>query len=85
MEILARFSETNWVLQRLMPCLEMSGRYFMNVSFHRSVVLVALTAVLAGCVDPYGQPNYTGSGALIGGGSGALLGAAIDQIGRAHV
>jgi hypothetical protein len=35
--------------------------------------------VLVGCVDPYGRPNYTGSGALIGGGSGALLGAAVDR------
>ena len=62
-----------------MPCLDMFRFNFMNASFHRSVVVVALTTMLAGCVDPYGQPNYTGSGALIGGGSGALLGAAIDR------
>lgn len=38
-----------------------------------------LVPLLAGCVDPYGRPNYTGGGALIGGGTGALLGAALNS------
>ncbi len=51
----------------------------MSIHYLRSVLVLALVSFLAGCVDPYGQPNYTGSGALIGGGSGALLGAALDH------
>ena len=45
----------------------------------KSLTLIGLASLLAGCVDPYGRPNYTGSGALVGAGSGALLGAAIDR------
>ena len=37
------------------------------------------STLLAGCYDRYGRPNYTGDGALVGAGSGALLGAAIDR------
>lgn len=44
-----------------------------------SVGIVLLSWILTGCADPYGNPNYTGSGALIGGGSGALLGAALNH------
>lgn len=40
---------------------------------------VALVSLVAGCADPYGRPDYTGSGALVGGASGALLGASIDR------
>lgn len=40
--------------------------------------LTAGTAVmLTGCQYPNGDPNYTGSGALVGGGAGAVTGAAI--------
>jgi hypothetical protein len=45
----------------------------------KGVTAITLVTVLAGCVDSYGRPNYTGSGALIGGASGAALGAAIDR------
>jgi hypothetical protein len=36
-----------------------------------------LAVLLAGCVNPDGSPNNTGSGALVGGAMGALTGAAI--------
>lgn len=39
--------------------------------------LAASAIVLAGCEYPNGDPNYTGSGALVGGGVGAVSGAAI--------
>jgi outer membrane lipoprotein SlyB len=42
----------------------------------------SLAVVLTGCVNPDGTQNYTGSGALMGGGIGALSGAAIG--GRGH-
>jgi len=42
-----------------------------------SWTLAASALVLTGCEYPNGDPNYTGSGALIGGGAGALTGAAI--------
>jgi WXXGXW repeat (2 copies)/Glycine zipper len=38
-----------------------------------------LAVLLAGCTTPTGAPDYTGSGALIGGASGAGLGAALDR------
>lgn len=37
----------------------------------------ALAVVLTGCVNPDGTQNYTGSGAVMGGGAGALTGAAV--------
>ena len=51
----------------------------MNPQIFRVALGLSLASLLAGCVDPYGRPNYTGSGALVGAGSGALLGAAIDR------
>ena len=51
----------------------------MKSKIYNGLALTGLATVLAGCVDPYGRPNYTGSGALVGAGSGALLGAAIDR------
>jgi outer membrane lipoprotein SlyB len=46
--------------------------------FRVSTLAVAASAmVLTGCQYPNGQPNNTGTGALIGAGSGALLGAAL--------
>ena len=42
-------------------------------------VLAASAVVLAGCETPYGEPDYTGSGALIGGTSGAAIGAIADR------
>ncbi len=41
------------------------------------MALAASAIVFTGCEYPNGEPNYTGSGALIGGGAGAVTGAAI--------
>ncbi len=38
-----------------------------------------LAVSLAGCTTPYGEPNNTGTGALIGGLSGAGLGAMLSH------
>src|SRR6266513_304167 len=46
----------------------------MNV---RILSVAALGLVLAGCQTPEGNPNNTGSGALIGGAIGALSGAVL--------
>jgi Glycine zipper len=43
------------------------------------LAVMSLTGLLAGCVGPNGRPDYTGSGALIGGASGAAIGAAADR------
>ncbi len=44
------------------------------------VITGALLAVsLAGCTTPYGEPNRTGTGALIGGLGGAGLGAMVSH------
>jgi len=52
----------------------------MNTSkIIKPFTFMALAGLLAGCVGPNGQPNYTGSGALIGGASGAAIGAAADR------
>ena len=50
------------------------------MNMKRQILTLALGAsaiVLAGCEYPNGDPNYTGSGALVGGGAGAVTGAAI--------
>jgi len=46
------------------------------------LVMAGMAVLLAGCVNPDGSPNNTGSGALVGGAMGALTGAAIG--GRGH-
>lgn len=52
----------------------------MNLSeLIKPFTTIALAGLLAGCTSPNGQPDYTGSGALIGGASGALIGAAADR------
>jgi len=51
----------------------------MKVISVQTVALLALGALLAGCESPYGNPDYTGSGALIGGASGAAIGAMADR------
>jgi hypothetical protein len=44
------------------------------------ITAIGLTSLqLAGCTSPNGRPDYTGSGALIGGGSGAAIGALADR------
>lgn len=40
-------------------------------------VLATSTLLWTGCEYPNGDPNYTGSGALVGGGAGAVTGAAL--------
>jgi outer membrane lipoprotein SlyB len=50
----------------------------MKTKLNISIFAVAASAVLlTGCVDPNGQQNNTGTGALIGGALGAITGAAI--------
>jgi outer membrane lipoprotein SlyB len=50
----------------------------MKTTLNMAVFAVATSAVLlTGCVDPNGQPNNTGTVALIGGALGAITGAAI--------
>ncbi len=51
----------------------------MNTNFGRFLTGAALAGLLTGCVSPSGRPDYTGSGALIGGGSGAAIGAIADR------
>ncbi|MBU6398733.1 MAG: YXWGXW repeat-containing protein [Verrucomicrobia bacterium] len=51
----------------------------MKPSVVKVITLLALGGVLAGCVSPNGRPDYTGSGALIGAGSGAAIGALADR------
>jgi hypothetical protein len=45
----------------------------------KPLTVTALASLLAGCVSPNGNPDYIGSGALIGGASGAAIGAAADR------
>jgi len=42
-----------------------------------TIAVAASAVVLAGCTYPNGEPNNTGTGALIGAGSGAALGAVL--------
>jgi len=55
----------------------------MNTRIIRALGLVALgslvVGLLGGCTTPSGAPDYTGTGALVGGASGAGLGALIDR------
>lgn len=46
-------------------------------------VAVVICGFLAGCESPGGGPNNTGTGALVGGASGAALGAAVAGCGEA--
>jgi outer membrane lipoprotein SlyB len=47
------------------------------MKLHLTFALATSAALLAGCEYPNGTPNNTASGALIGGGAGAITGAAI--------
>jgi outer membrane lipoprotein SlyB len=47
------------------------------MKLHLTFALATSAALLAGCEYPNGEPNNTASGALIGGGAGAITGAAI--------
>ncbi len=53
---------------------------FMKTSkMIKPLTITAMAGLLAGCVSPSGNPDYTGSGALIGGASGATIGAVADR------
>lgn len=45
----------------------------------KPITVLALASLLAGCTYPNGQANNTGTGALIGGASGAAIGAMTDR------
>ena len=51
----------------------------MKTRLVNGLTLVAMAGILAGCVDSYGRRDNTGSGALIGGASGAAIGAIADR------
>jgi len=51
----------------------------MNTAIVRLVTLAAMAGLLAGCTTPSGQPDRTANGALIGGASGAAIGALADR------
>jgi len=50
-----------------------------------TLALAASAVVLTGCVSPNGEPDNTGSGALIGAGTGALIGGANGRGGGALI
>jgi len=51
-------------------------------NMYRTVAIVSVALVLTtGCVNPNGTPDNTGTGAIMGGGIGAVIGAIAD---RAH-
>jgi hypothetical protein len=51
----------------------------MESGLVRFVTAVGLAGLLAGCTTPSGRPDYTANGALIGGASGAAIGALADR------
>lgn len=51
----------------------------MKTTIVRFVTVAELAGLLAGCTTPSGQPDRTANGALIGGASGAAIGALADR------
>jgi hypothetical protein len=51
----------------------------MKTTIANTCILFVLASTFMGCVAPDGRPDYTGSGALIGGASGATIGAIADR------
>jgi hypothetical protein len=51
----------------------------MKLIVIRTVTVLGLAGLLAGCTTPSGRPDYTANGALIGGASGAAIGAIADR------
>ena len=51
----------------------------MKTTFVKILTMTALSGLLAGCVQPDGRPDNTGTGALVGGASGAAIGALADR------
>jgi len=51
----------------------------MKNTLVKVLTLAALSGILTGCVAPDGRPDNTGTGALVGGASGAAIGAMADR------
>jgi hypothetical protein len=51
----------------------------MKATWVKVLTLTGLVSLLAGCVSPDGRPDNTGSGALMGGFTGATIGALADH------
>ena len=51
----------------------------MKAIIVKGVTAIGLAGLLAGCTTPSGRPDYTANGALIGGASGAAIGALADR------
>jgi hypothetical protein len=51
----------------------------MKATFVKILTLTGLAGLLAGCVAPDGRPDNTGTGALMGGATGATIGALADR------
>lgn len=51
----------------------------MKATLVKSITCVGLASLLAGCYTPNGQPDNTATGALVGGASGATIGALADR------
>jgi len=51
----------------------------MKTTLAKILTLTGLVSLLAGCVTPDGRPDNTGSGALMGGATGATIGALADR------
>ena len=51
----------------------------MKSIFIKSLTAAVLAGLLSGCVAPNGDPNSTGTGALVGAGAGAMIGATADR------
>ena len=52
---------------------------FMNAKIVKILTITGLAGSLVGCVSPDGSPDRTGTGALVGGASGAAIGAMADR------
>jgi len=49
----------------------------MNMKRHSKFLVLAVVGIsVAGCISPQGRPDYTASGALAGGATGAIIGSA---------
>ena len=51
----------------------------MKAIIVKAVTVIGLGGLLAGCTTPSGRPDHTANGALIGGASGAAIGALADR------
>ncbi len=51
----------------------------MTTPLRQLLITLTLASLLVGCYSPGGRPDYTANGALIGGASGAAIGALADR------